>query len=81
VPPFVIAKVPATVTAPEVAVFGVRPVVPNEMVLTAVVADAEANKVTTPELFLAYNFMSLMLSPNSPLAKFPDDGTADAVVL
>ena len=34
VPPLATAKVPATVTAPAVAVEGVSPVVPNEMVET-----------------------------------------------
>jgi hypothetical protein len=34
VPPLVTASVPATVTTPPVAVFGVRPVVPNEIVVT-----------------------------------------------
>ena len=50
VPPLATAKVPASVTAPVVAVLGVRPVVPAEKLLVTVVADA--NKVTTPELFL-----------------------------
>jgi hypothetical protein len=36
VPPFVTASVPATVTAPVVAVAGVSPVVPNEIELTLV---------------------------------------------
>lgn len=36
VPPFRIFKVPATVTAPAVAEEGVRPVVPKEIVVTAV---------------------------------------------
>ena len=34
VPPLAIASVPATVTAPEVAVFGVKPVEPKDMVVT-----------------------------------------------
>jgi len=34
VPPFATANVPATVTAPEVAVEGVKPVVPKESVVT-----------------------------------------------
>jgi hypothetical protein len=41
----------------------------------------DASKVTAPALFLAYNFMSAMLSPNSPLARLPEVGTAEAVVL
>ena len=40
VPPFVVAKVPATLTAPEVAVEGVRPVDPKVMVVTPDVAAA-----------------------------------------
>ena len=35
VPPLATAKVPASVTAPDVAVAGVKPVVPPEMVVTA----------------------------------------------
>lgn len=34
VPPLATASVPATVTAPDVAVFGVNPVVPKDMVVT-----------------------------------------------
>jgi hypothetical protein len=41
----------------------------------------DASKVTTPELFLAYSFMSAIFKPSSPLAKLPEDGTAEAVVL
>jgi hypothetical protein len=41
----------------------------------------DASRVTTPELFLAYNFMSAMFKPSSPFAKFPAIGTAAAVVL
>ena len=40
VPPLAKANVPATVTAPLVAVAGVKPVVPKLMVLTATVEDA-----------------------------------------
>jgi len=46
------AKVPATVTAPVVAVDGVRPVLPNEIELTLVVAALLAKRLTTPPLFL-----------------------------
>ena len=62
----------------------VNPVVPPETATLDTVADApelEANKVTTPELFLAYNFISAMFKPNSPLAKLPDEGIVVAVVL
>ena len=54
VPPFPTTNVPATVTAPEVAVDGVRPVEPNVMLVTGVAAAAaaDANKVTTLLLFL-----------------------------
>jgi hypothetical protein len=48
VPPFPTTKVPATVTAPEVAVDGVRPVVPNVMEVTLVVAALLANSLTVP---------------------------------
>ena len=41
VPPLATAKVPATVTAPEVAVAGVNPVDPKLIVLTAVVVDSD----------------------------------------
>jgi hypothetical protein len=50
VPPFATFRVPASVTAPVVAVFGVNPVVPAEKLLDAV--DADASNVTTPEPFL-----------------------------
>jgi hypothetical protein len=40
-----------------------------------------ANKVTTPALFFEYNFMSAVLSANSPLARLAARGTAEAVVL
>jgi hypothetical protein len=62
----------------------VNPVVPPETATLDTVALVEAfdaNRVTTPELFLAYNFMSAMFKPNSPLARFPEVGTAEAVVL
>ena len=87
VPPLVIASVPASVIVPE-EVIGppevVNPVVPPETATLETVAPVEvleASRVTTPELFLAYNFMSAMLIPNSPLARLPDVGTAAAVVL
>jgi hypothetical protein len=35
VPPFAVASVPATVTAPDVAVDGVKPIAPNVMDVTA----------------------------------------------
>jgi hypothetical protein len=73
--------VPATVIAPDVAVLGVKPVEPKEIVLTLVCAALEANNVTVPALFFAYNFMSAMFKPSSPLARLPDVGTAEAVVL
>ena len=50
VPPLVVANVPARVTAPVVAVEGVKPVDPAEKLFVTVVD--EANNVTTPELFL-----------------------------
>jgi hypothetical protein len=80
VPPLPIASVPATVTAPEVAVEGVRPVEPNETVVTGVVAAEDASNFTVPAAFLKYSFSSVMLSANSPLMRFPAEGVADAVV-
>jgi hypothetical protein len=41
----------------------------------------DANKVTVPALFFAYSFMSAMFKPSSPLARLPEVGTAEAVVL
>ena len=41
----------------------------------------EANRVTVPALFLAYSFMSAVLSANSPAIKLPEVGTAAAVAL
>lgn len=81
VPPYPDANVPATVTAPVVALLGVNPVDPNEIVVTGVVTAVEANSFTVPELFLKYNFSSAILIANSPLDKFPADGTLVAVVL
>jgi hypothetical protein len=40
VPPFAALNVPATVTAPEVAVLGVKPVVPNEIDATVLLVVA-----------------------------------------
>ena len=48
VPPLAVANVPATVTAPEVAVAGVRPVAPNEIVATLTVVALLANSLTVP---------------------------------
>ena len=52
VPPFATFNVPANVTAPLVALLGVKPVVPALKVVTLVVAALEANSLTTPELSL-----------------------------
>jgi hypothetical protein len=49
--------------------------------LTVPDAPLDVSRVTTPELFLAYSFMSAMFNANSPLTKFPAEGTAAAVVL
>ena len=87
VPPFAIVKVPASVIVPDVVMgppLVVKPVVPPDTATLDTVPAApelEANKVTTPELFLAYSFMSAVLSANSPLTKLPAVGTDEAVVL
>jgi hypothetical protein len=82
VPPLATAKVPATVIAPVVAVLGVKPVEPKDSESTPAAVDAfDANKVTTPELFFAYSFMSAVLSANSPFARLVLTGTAEAVAL
>lgn len=47
VPPFVVASVPESVTAPVVAVFGVKPVVPAENDVTAAV-EGTAPQVGAP---------------------------------
>jgi len=52
VPPFVVIKVPARVTAPDVAVLGVKPVVPAENVSTGAEVAFDANNDTTPALLL-----------------------------
>jgi hypothetical protein len=52
VPPFAATSVPATVTAPLVAVEGVKPVVLKVIVVTGVVTALEASSFTTPEEFL-----------------------------
>jgi hypothetical protein len=81
VPPLAGANVPATVTAPDVAVEGVKPVVPNVIVVTGAVTALLARSLTTPELFLKYSFSSKVLSASSPATKFAANGTVDAVVL
>ena len=52
VPPFAVASVPAKVIAPEVAEFGVNPVVPAEKVVTGVEAAFDASNRTVPPLSL-----------------------------
>jgi hypothetical protein len=81
VPPLATARVPARVTAPDVAVDGVNPVVPAEKVDTLVVAPLLANSLTVPALFLKYSFSSRVLIANSPATRFPAEGVAAAVVL
>ena len=72
--PDVVTGEPATETIPPVNDWATEVTVPDAPAL-------DASKVTVPPLFFAYNFMSEMFKPNSPLAKFPDVGIADAVVL
>jgi hypothetical protein len=69
------------VTAPDVAEDGVKPVVPAENVSTGAEVAFDANNFTVPALFLKYSFSSTMLIANSPFARFPEVGTAAAVVL
>jgi hypothetical protein len=52
VPPLVAANVPATVTTPDVAVDGVKPVDPKEIVDTGLAAEDWASSVTALEEFL-----------------------------
>ena len=52
VPPLAVASVPASVTAPLVAVDGVNPVVPPENVVTGEEAPLDANRRTVPPLSL-----------------------------
>jgi hypothetical protein len=75
-----IARVPARVTAPEVAEAGVKPVVPPAKVVTPDVA-VLASSLTVPALFLKYSFSSRVLSANSPATRLVLSGTAAAVVL
>jgi hypothetical protein len=81
VPPFAVPKVPPRLIAPVVAVFGVRPVVPAEKLVTGAEVEFDANNFTVPAAFLKYSFSSVMLIANSPLARLPEVGTAAAVVL
>ena len=81
VPPLATARVPARVTAPDVAEAGVRPVVPPAKVDTLVVAPLLANSLTVPALFLKYSFSSRVLIANSPATRFPAEGVAAAVVV
>ena len=72
--PDVVMGEPATETMPPVNVCATEVTVPDA-------PELDANKVTVPPLFFAYNFMSEMFSANSPLARLPEVGTAAAVVL
>jgi hypothetical protein len=83
VPPLATARVPARVTAPDVAEAGVRPVVPPAKVDTLIVEALLAKSLTVPALFLKYSFSSavLMLSASSPATRFPAKGSVDDVVL
>ena len=81
VPPLPTAKVPATVTAPDVAVEGVNPVDPKEIVWTLVVEALDARSFTVPELFLKYSFSSIVLIASSPATRLLASGATDAVVL
>ena len=47
-PPLATTNVPATVTAPVVALFGVKPVVPNEIEVTAAVVGIVDDHVGAP---------------------------------
>jgi hypothetical protein len=81
VPPLAGTNVPATVIAPDEADEGVKPVVPNVIVVTGVVTALLASSFTVPAEFLKYNFSSAVLIANSPAAKLAANGTADAVAL
>jgi hypothetical protein len=50
VPPFAVANVPATVITPDVAVDGVKPVVPNDKVVTATPDKVDHCGAVAPEL-------------------------------
>jgi hypothetical protein len=52
VPPLAVPSVPASVIAPEVALFGVKPVVPAENVVTGADVPLEAKSLTVPPLSL-----------------------------
>ena len=78
VPPKV--KLPDVVTVP-VKVKPLTVPVPLTLVTDPEAPALDANNVTVPALFFAYSFMSAMFKPSSPLAKLPDVGTAEAVVL
>lgn len=78
VPPLATAKVPATLTAPLVAVLGVSPVEPKLIVVTLAV---DAITLTVPAEFLKYSFSSRVLMASSPSARLPEVGAAEAVAL
>jgi hypothetical protein len=86
VPPFVTASVPARVMVPDVVIGPpevVKPVVPPDTATLDTVAEddaEEASSVTTPALFLAYSFMSAVLSANSPATRLPAMGKFVAVL-
>jgi hypothetical protein len=81
VPPLSTASVPARVTAPDVPVLGVRPVVPPENVVTGVDPALLASNLTVPAAFLKYSFSSVVLIASSPFTKLVLTGTASAVGL
>jgi hypothetical protein len=87
VPPLDTFKVPAIVNTPAVVIGppeNVMPVEPPEAFTLLTVADAlaeDANRETTPALFLTYNLRSATLTAISPAARFPAKGTLVAVEL
>jgi hypothetical protein len=78
VPPNV--KLPDVVTVP-VKVKPLTVPVPETLETVPAAPPEDASNVTTPALFFAYSFMSAMFKPSSPLARLPEVGTAEAVVL
>jgi hypothetical protein len=80
VPDNVIAKVPLVVMG-EPATDKNAGTLAATLVTDPEAPEFDANNVTTPALFFAYSFMSAVLRANSPFARFPEVGTADAVLL
>ena len=83
VPPFAGLNVPATVTAPPVAVLGVKPVVPNEIVATVLLVVAKVPDVGSVTFVAPVEVNVMLLAPDvasvDPLASVSVPVVVDTV--